>query len=46
VRRWLDLRRPGIGLFGFWALYFAIVALSNPADLLRGVHLLPADWRW
>jgi hypothetical protein len=26
VRRWLDLRRLGIGLVGFWALYFGIVA--------------------
>jgi len=26
VRRWLDLRRLGIGLLGFWALYFGIVA--------------------
>ena len=39
-------RRLGIGLLGFWALYFAIVALSNLTDLLRSVHLLPADWRW
>jgi hypothetical protein len=46
VRRWLDLRRLGPALLGFWALYFGIVALSNLADLLRSVHLLPADWRW
>jgi hypothetical protein len=46
VRQWLDLRGLGIGLLGFWALYFGIVALSNLADLLRSVHLLPADWRW
>jgi hypothetical protein len=46
VSRWLDLRRLGIGLLGFWALYFAIVALSNLADLLRSVHVVRADWRW
>lgn len=46
MSRWLDLRRLGIGLLGFWALYFGIVALSNLADLLRSVHLLPASWRW
>src|SRR5262249_53007320 len=39
-------RRLGIGLLAFWALYFAIVALSNLTDLLRGVHLLPANWHW
>ena len=46
MSRWLDLRRLGIGLLGFWALYFGIVALSNLADLLRSAHLLPASWRW
>jgi len=46
VSRWLDLRRLGIGLLSFWALYFAIVALSNLADLLRSVHVVRADWRW
>ena len=39
-------RRLGIGLLAFWALYFAVVALSNLTDLLRGVHLLPAGWHW
>jgi hypothetical protein len=33
-------------LLGFWSLYFAIVALSHLADLLRSLHLLPADWAW
>ena len=40
----LALLRPG--LLGFWALYFAIVALSNLTDLLAAGHLLPAGWRW
>lgn len=35
-----------MGLLGFWALYFAIVALSNLTDLLRGVNGLPAGWHW
>jgi hypothetical protein len=39
-------RRLGIVLLAFWALYFGIVALSNLTDLLRSIHLLPADWRW
>jgi hypothetical protein len=42
----LELRLVGPGLLGFWALYFAIVALSNLADLLRGLHVLPAGWSW
>ena len=46
MRRWLDLRQLGPGLLGFWALYFGIVVASNLADLLRSVHVLPADWRW
>jgi hypothetical protein len=33
---------PRPGLLGFWALYFAIVALSNLTDLLGSLHLLPA----
>jgi hypothetical protein len=41
-----SLRLLGPGLLGFWALYFAIVALSNLTDLLASVHLLPAGWRW
>jgi hypothetical protein len=41
-----SLRLLGPGLLGFWALYFAIVALSNLTDLLGSVHLLPAGWRW
>jgi hypothetical protein len=40
----LTLLRPG--LLSFWALYFAIVALSNLTDLLAAGHLLPAGWRW
>jgi hypothetical protein len=46
VSRRPDLRTLGRGLLGFWALYFAIVALSNLADLCQSLHLLPADWRW
>ena len=46
MSRRLDLRVLGRGLLGFWALYFAIVALSNLADLCQSLHLLPAGWRW
>ena len=46
MSRRLDLRRLGPLLLGFWALYFAIVALSNLADLCQSLHLLPAGWRW
>jgi hypothetical protein len=42
----LELRLVGPGLLGFWALYFAIVALSNLADLLRSLDVLPAGWSW
>jgi hypothetical protein len=42
----LDLRWLRPGLLGFWALYFAIVALSNLADLLVALHVLPHGWRW
>ena len=42
----LTLRLLGPALLGFWALYFAIVALSNLTDLLVGVGILPAGWRW
>ena len=42
----LDLRLVGPGLLGFWALYFATVALSNLTDLLRTLHALPAGWSW
>jgi hypothetical protein len=45
VRR-LDLRQLGPGLLGFWALYFAIVTLSNLTDILANLHVLPAGWRW
>ena len=41
-----SLRLIGPGLVAFWALYFTIVALSNLTDLLRGVGILPAAWRW
>ncbi len=41
-----SLRLLGPGLLGFWALYFGIVALSNLADLLGGLRLLPPGWRW
>jgi len=33
-------------LLGFWCLYFAVVSLSNLTDLLRSLHLLPAEWAW
>jgi hypothetical protein len=46
VSRLLGLRVLGPGLLGFWALYFTIVALSNLTDLLRGLQVLPANWRW
>lgn len=46
VSRRLDLRMLGRGLLVFWALYFAIVTLSNLSDLCRSLDLLPADWRW
>jgi hypothetical protein len=42
----LDLRLLAPVLLGFWSFYFAIVALSNLTDLLRSLHLLPADWAW
>jgi hypothetical protein len=34
------------GLLAFWALYFAVVTLSNLTDLLRALHVLPAGWSW
>jgi hypothetical protein len=46
VSRLLGLRLLAPGLLGFWALYFAIVALSNLTDLLRELQVLPASWRW
>ena len=42
----LDLRLLAPVLLGFWCLYFAIVTLSNLTDLLRSLHVLPADWAW
>jgi hypothetical protein len=44
--RRLGLHLIAPGLLGFWALYFAIVTLSNLADLLRAFHALPAGWSW
>jgi hypothetical protein len=38
--------RLASGLLGFWALYFTVVALSNLADLLRAVSILPPGWPW
>ncbi|WP_338875174.1 hypothetical protein WBJ53_06080 [Spirosoma sp. SC4-14] len=32
------------GLMLFWALYFSIVWLSNTADALKALSLLPANW--
>ncbi|GAB3698829.1 hypothetical protein GCM10027592_24280 [Spirosoma flavus] len=32
------------GLLIFWALYFSIVLLSNCADALKNLAVLPADW--
>jgi hypothetical protein len=46
VSRRLGLHLLGPGLLGFWALYFAVVTLSNLADLLRGLHFLPSGWPW
>jgi hypothetical protein len=46
VRRRLGSHLIGRGLLGFWALYFAIVALSNLTDLLAHLHVLPAGWHW
>jgi hypothetical protein len=42
----LDLRLLAPILLGFWCLYFGIVTLSNLTDLLRSLHLLPANWAW
>jgi hypothetical protein len=42
----LDLPLLAPVLLGFWCLYFAIVTLSNLTDLLRSIHVLPADWAW
>ncbi|MFZ5817065.1 MAG: hypothetical protein ACOY93_17520 [Bacillota bacterium] len=30
----------------FWAAYFAVVGLTNILDLLHGLGLLPAGWRY
>ncbi|GAB2592855.1 hypothetical protein [Spirosoma areae] len=32
------------GLILFWALYFSIVLLSNSADALKALGLLPSNW--
>jgi len=32
------------GLILFWALYFSIVWLSNTADALKALSILPATW--
>jgi hypothetical protein len=42
----LELGLLGPLLLGFWCLYFAVVSLSNLTDLLRSLHLLPAEWAW
>ena len=42
----LDLGLLAPVLLGFWGLYFAIVTLSNLTNLLRALHVLPADWAW
>jgi hypothetical protein len=34
------------GLLLFWALYFAVVALSNLADLARALGVLAPGWTW
>jgi hypothetical protein len=46
VTRRLGLHLLEPGLLGFWALYFALVTLSNLTDLLRALGALPAGWRW
>ena len=42
----LELRLLGPVLLGFWCLCFVVETLSNLTDLLRSVHLLPANSRW
>lgn len=32
------------GLLAFWALYFSIVLLSNSADALKNLSILPSEW--
>lgn len=37
-------KRIRAGLILFWALYFSIVWLSNTADALKALSILPATW--
>ncbi|GAB3949021.1 hypothetical protein GCM10028805_24690 [Spirosoma harenae] len=37
-------KRIRAGLVAFWAFYFSIVLLSNTADALKNLSILPADW--
>lgn len=37
-------KRIQSGLVLFWALYFSIVLLSNSADALKALRLLPTNW--
>jgi hypothetical protein len=42
----VNLRLLAPVLLGSYCLDFAIVTLSNLTDLLRSLHVLPADWPW
>lgn len=33
-------------VLGFWAVYFAVICLTNGLDLLQGLGLLPEGWRY
>ncbi|WP_020599297.1 hypothetical protein [Spirosoma panaciterrae] len=37
-------KRIRAGLMLFWALYFSIVWMSNTADALKTLSILPANW--
>ncbi|MBD2702341.1 hypothetical protein IC229_16955 [Spirosoma sp. BT702] len=37
-------KRISAGLLAFWALYFSIVLLSNSADALKSLSILPTGW--
>jgi hypothetical protein len=43
---WLGFDRLVRGLSLFWALYFAVVTLSNLTDLLRHLGALSPRWGW
>ncbi|MVM37619.1 hypothetical protein GO730_08425 [Spirosoma sp. HMF3257] len=39
-------KRIRAGLLLFWALYFSIVLVSNSADALSALSLLPSEWHF